>query len=656
MVASDTHPTERDAVLAKQRELLARCFHPTGGWTEFPRPETIPSLVGYFEEQAARYADRPAVSYAGCVLTYDQLNRAANRVAHALIEARSADPEPIPMLMHTSVDMIVALWGILKAGKFYVSLSPFDPPARRAQVLHDLGARVLITDAENHETALAVAGERHIFPIAALCDAGPDHNLKLEIAHDAYAYIIFTSSSTGQPKGVIVDRGDVLFFTRIAVNSFHLCPEERQGIIGALSFSGPAPQIYGGLLTGGCLCFYDLHRQSERAMAAWLRNERITYASSVPSVFRRLTQIVGPDERFPDLRLIGIGGDRLYREDLERIQAMMESDGIIRHHLGMSEVKYLTLGFWGREMRSDTPVVPVGHPVEDTEIRIVDEEGHEAPPGEIGEVWVKGRYMSPGYWRRPDLTARAYARDPANPDLRICHTGDLGMIRPDGALLLTGRADAQVKLGGQRVELSEIETALRAAEGVSEAAVVARQTGGSELIVHAYVVPATGARLSVAALRRQVAERVPAYMIPARIALLDALPLNNNGKTDRRALVPIGDERPPLEMPCVAPRTPVEASVAAIWREVLSLDTVGIYDRFLELGGQSLQATRIAGRILDAFLVDLPAGSLFNTPTVAEIAALIVQQQATLIDPVDVERLLAALEATDRTDDIRDIA
>jgi acyl carrier protein len=301
-------------------------------------------------------------------------------------------------------------------------------------------------------------------------------------------------------------------------------------------------------------------------------------------------------------------------------------------------------------MRPDTPIPPVGYPVEGIEILIVDEAGREAPAGEIGELWVKGRYMSPGYWRRPDLTERAFARDRDNPDLRIYRTGDLGMIRPDGKLQLAGRADSQVKLGGQRVELSEIETALRALTGVSQAAVVARQTADGPA-VHAYIVPVKGTRLQIATLRRQMAERLPAYMLPARIALLDAMPLNSNGKVDRKALAPIGDERPAIETPYAAPRTSVEAEVAAIWQEVMSLDAVGINDRFLELGGQSIQATRIAARILDAFRVDLPASYLFNTPTVAEMATLIVQQQAAHINPDDIERLLAALETAGGNDD-----
>ncbi len=623
---------------------------------EFPRPETIPSLVGYFEEQAARYADRPAVSYKGRVLSYDQLNRAANRVAHALLAALGDDAEPIPMLMHESVDMIVALWGILKAGKFYVPLSPFDPAARQAQILADLAARALIADPETLADARAIAAPSaaRVFLPQELHDGGSEENPDVEIAHDAYAYIIFTSGSTGKPKGVIVDRPDVLFFAGTAANTFHLCPEDRLGVLGALTFSGPYPQIYGGLLTGGCLCLYDMHCEDECGLTAWLRNERITYASSVPSLFRRLVEVAGPDDRFPDLRLIGIGGDRLYRADLERVQALIEPGCIIRHSLGLSEVKHLTMGFWDRETRSDTPIPPVGYPIEGIEIMIMDEQGHEAPPGEIGELWVKGRYMSPGYWHRPDLTAAAYTRDPANPDLRIYRTGDLGMFRPDGRLQLAGRADSQLKLAGQRVELSEIEAALGGLPGVNLAAAVARQATDGP-VVHAYVVPADGTRLTIEEVRRQMAERVPAYMLPARITLLAAMPLNNNGKVDRKALAPIGDERPALETPYVVPRTPVEAEVAAIWQAVMSLDAVGVNDRFLALGGQSLQATRIAGRILDAFQVDLPAGRLFDAPTVAEMAALIVQQQAARMDPDAIERLLAALEASGSHDDSQNL-
>jgi amino acid adenylation domain-containing protein len=612
-------------------------------WSEFPPPEAIPSLVWRFEEQVRRHPDRPAVSFGGRALTYAELNRRANRVAHALIAALGTDPEPIALLMHQDVGVMAALWGVLKSGKYYVPLSPFDPSARQEHILEDTEARAIIVDAENVEAARTLGGERLVLPAEQLWDSGPDANPGLEIAHDAYAYVVFTSGSTGRPKGVIVDRADVLFFAREATNTFHLCPEDRLGVLGAISFSGPAPQIYGGLLNGACLCLYDLHRQDERELAPWLRAERITYCSSVPSVWRRQVEILAPDERFPDLRLIGLGGDRLYREDLRRIQQYVEPGCIIRHSLGLSEIKHVTMGFWDRESLPDTQIVPVGYPVRDTEILIVDDAGRELPAGEVGELWVRGRYMSPGYWRRPDLTARAYARDPHNPELRIYKTGDLGMIQPDGSLLLAGRADSQVKVQGQRVELSEIESALRALDGVSQAVVIAHQAGEQGPVLHAYVVMDAGVHMSAGELRRRMTGRVPTYMIPARIAFRSVLPLNNNGKVDRLALAPIGDARPELDAAYVAPRTPVEAEVAAIWQDVLSLDAVGVEDRFLDLGGQSLQAARIAGRIQDTFRVDIPASQVFAAQTVAEMSALIVQQQAAMMDEGEMEQLLALL-------------
>jgi acyl carrier protein len=318
---------------------------------------------------------------------------------------------------------------------------------------------------------------------------------------------------------------------------------------------------------------------------------------------------------------------------------------VLMNVIGLTETFTIRRYFVTQEWRPGDTKVPLGYGVPDKEVFLLDEAGQEVSANQIGEIAVRSKHLALGYWRRPDLTRAAFIPDPGGGDERLYLTGDLGMMRPDGCLIHMGRKDFQVKIRGNRVEVAEIEAELLELDSIQAAVVHAQADDGGEQRLVAYIVPAAGKAPTISELRRALAPTLSDYMIPSVFVFLETLPVVPNGRVDRRALPDPGKSRPKLDAPFVAPRTPVEEKMAQIWAEVLALDRVGIQDNFFELGGHSLAATRIISQVIKHFQLELPLRSLFGSPTVAEMAAVITEHQAKKFGEKDLERILAELES-----------
>ena len=314
------------------------------------------------------------------------------------------------------------------------------------------------------------------------------------------------------------------------------------------------------------------------------------------------------------------------------------------HAMGPTETFTIRRHFIPHAWHSNDSTVPVGYAVPDKEVFLVDDTGRAVGTDQVGEIAVRSKYLALGYWRRPDLTQAAFIPDPRGGEERVYLTGDLGLMRADGCLFHMGRKDFQVKIRGYRVEVAEIEVALLGLDSIKAAIVHAQADAVGEQRLVAYIVPATGKAPTVSELRRALARTLPAYMLPAAFVFLETFPLLPNGKIDRRALPAPSRTRPALDQPYVAPRTPIEVELERMWATALNVEHVGMHDGFLDLGGDSLLATRLLARVIATFRVELSVQALLATSTIAQMAELITLHQAVQADPATLARLLAEVE------------
>ena len=598
-----------------------RRIHPTNAFIRFAKEETERSIPQRFEQQVRRYPDRLAVKRRNQQLSYAALNKVANRVARALLAQRGEGAESIALLLEHNASMIAAILGVLKAGKVYVPLDPSFPYARNAYILEDSQAGLIITNNENRSLAESLRESGHSLSNIDEIDATlSDENVNLSISADNLANIIYTSGSTGQPKGVVQNHRNLLNVAMRYTNGLQISAEDRLTLLQSYSVAGSVSNMLGALLNGASLFPFNVKEEGLIELADLLVEEEITVYHSVPTVFRQFANLLTGKEEFPELRLVRLGGEPVSAEDVQLYKRYFHSNSIFVNSYGASEAASVLRYCVDKDTEISGAAVPVGYPLGDVEILLLDDDGKAVGFDQVGEIAVKSRYISPGYWQKPDLTQATFTTDPQDEGERIYRTGDLGYMQPDGCLVVTGRNDFRVKIRGFRIEVAEIELALRGLSKVKEAAVVAHEDQRGEKQLVAYVVPQPEQVPAISELRGFLKDKLPDYMVPSAFVVLDALPLTPNGKLDRLALPAPDLARPELGTNYVSPRNALEEQLVEIWVEVLGVTRVGVYDDFFELGGHSLRATQLASRVREVFRVELPLLSLFEAPTIAELA------------------------------------
>jgi amino acid adenylation domain-containing protein len=605
---------------ASPRSCPGPAGRPTNPFVPFPRAALEGSLTARFAEQVARHPGRLALKMGAERLTYEALDRAANRIAHAVLDRLGGGNGPVALLLPQSVDQVTAVLGALKAGAIYVPLDPTHPEARLAGAIGDAEARLVLTLAAHADLARRAAPRATVLALDALGAHGVETPPALDVAPDAGAYIFYTSGSTGRPKGVLDTHRNVLHNVMRYTNTLHLCADDRLTLLQGPSFSGAVSSLFGALLNGAAVFPFDVARDGADRIAAWLAVEGITVYHSVPALFR----VVADEGRpLPALRVIRLEGDRATPHDLALFRERFGPDCVLVNGLGATECGLVRQFFFTTRDSVPEGVVPIGAPVEDMEIVLLDEAGLPAVAGETGEVAVRSAYLAAGYWKQPALTAARFIEEPGRPDTRLYRTGDLGRLRADGMLEMLGRRDGHAKVRGQRVEVAEAEAALLALSGVAEAVALVRedQPGAPRLV--AYLVPVNGRTLEVGELRRALAARLPDVMVPSAFVVLDRLPLDGNRKVDRRALPAPVAGHPASGTTRVAPRTPREFELARVWAAVLGVDDIAVEDDFFDLGGNSLLAALVLGRARTAWDVDIPLPIFIQHPTIAALAQAI---------------------------------
>jgi amino acid adenylation domain-containing protein len=575
--------------------------------TTQPHPHDGP-VQELFEAQVTRTPDAVALVTATEQLTYRALNARANRLARYLRTRGVGSEVRVGLCLRRSADLVVAVLGILKAGGTYVALDPDYPASRIAFVLEDSKAAVVLTETGLLERLPSYGGQTVcVDSEAERIAAQAETDLVSPIRSECLSHVIYTSGSTGRPKGVAIQHGSVS--TLVQWSRAHYSNPDLAGVLASTSvcFDLSVWELLVPLSSGGTVVLVD-HALAVPALAA---AERVTLINTVPSA---IDELLRQDAIPASVRTVNLAGEPLSTRLADAIYAVPTIERVCDLYGPSEDTTYSTYA-----QRTRGGVATIGRPIANTQAYLQGPEGHLAPIGVPGELFLGGAGLARGYLDRPDLTAERFVPDlhGAEPGRRVYRTGDRMRWLPDGTLEFLGRIDHQVKIRGFRIELGEIEAVLSRHAHIEKAIVVAREDNPGERRLVAYVVPRETSP-DVAELRSHLKASLPDYMVPAVFVVMDALPLTPNGKVDRRALpVP---ESLVVESVYVAPRSPVEEILADLWASVLRVPQVGVRSDFFELGGHSLLATQLLSRVRTLFNVDVSLRALFEAPTVAGFA------------------------------------
>jgi amino acid adenylation domain-containing protein len=620
-------PTKRYEVqsllsLAEEQQLLVE-WNATA--TNYPRNQCVHQL---FEQQVVLTPEAIAVAFEDQLLTYQTVNMRANQLAHHLQQLGVGPEVHVGLCLERSLDLVIALLAILKAGGVYVPLDPRYPQERLAFMLTDAQISVLLTQS-------ALRGKLPPGDATVICldkdwqqiSLQPINNLDSRTVAKNLAYITYTSGSTGRPKGVCVAHQAVVRLVK-ATSYVQFTAKERFLQFAPISFDAATFEIWGSLLNGGVLVVPPPSELSLDELGKFLKHAQITTLWLTAGLFHLMVE-----EHLDSLEQIHqllAGGDVLSVSHVRRVLHQFKGCRLVNGY-GPTESTTFACCYSVDDSARFVETVPIGKPIANTQVYVLDGNLQLVPVGVVGELYIGGAGLARGYLQRPELTAERFIPHPFSkePGARLYRTGDLVRYRPDGAIEFLGRKDRQVKIRGFRVEVGEIESILNRHPEVREAIVLAREMLSGEKRLVAYVVPHQQPEPAIQNLRSFLKERLPEYMMPATFVVLDALPLTPNGKVDYQVLPEPEWSGSEHEDAYVAPRTPLEEKLAAIWAELFKLALVGVNDNFFELGGHSLLAMQVATRVRNTLGFNLPLRMLFEAPTIARLAEALERYKAT---------------------------
>lgn len=622
VVGGAMHLCQLDLLLPVERQRLLVEWNDTG--REYPRDRCIPQFL---EAHAERTPDAVAVILEDKELTYGELNRRANRLAHYL-QGLGVGPEVlVGVCMQRSLEMVIALLGVLKAGAAYVPLDPTYPQERLAYMLEDSRPSVLLTQ-QHLSGALPVKEARVVCVDTRWPSIGRESeaNPACRVVDDSLAYVIYTSGSTGKPKGAMNTHGGIWNRLLWMQEAYRLTAADRVMQKTPLSFDVSVWELLWPLLAGACLVLARPGGHKDgRYLVELIAEQGITTVHFVPPMLQVFLEEDGV-ENCDSLRRVICSGEALPVSLQERFFARL---GAELHNLYGPTEAAVDVTYWACEREGTRKAVPIGRPIANTQIYLLDSAMRPVPVGLPGDLYIGGAGLARGYLNRPELTGEKFVPHPFSdrPGARLYRTGDQARYLPDGNIEFLGRTDQQVKIRGFRIELGEVEAALKQHSAVRNVVVVARQDDGHGGRLVAYLVPANRDAPTASELRAYLGEKLPEHMIPSAFVALEHLPLTPNGKIDRRAL-PM-----PEEVGChvtgslVAPRNATEFRLVRLWEELLGVQRIGVRHDFFEMGGHSLLVAQLMTRVEREFGQRLPLGVLFEDPTVEHLAAVLCRRQ-----------------------------
>jgi amino acid adenylation domain-containing protein len=604
---------------------------------EYSRAACVPQLVA---KQANAVPEATALVAGGQILTYGELNKRANQLAHYLQQLGVRSDTPVGICVERSLDMVVGLLGILKAGGAYVPMDPSYPPERLSFMIEDAQVPILLT--QQHLTERFASDKVRIICLNSdratlMQQPVVDPTSTSTIAN--LAYVIYTSGSTGQPKGVQITHDNLLNLVFWHQRAFNITSSDRATQVASPAFDATGWELWPYLTAGASVYLPDENiRAVPASLRDWLVSQGITITFLPTPLAESIMTLEWPTTT--SLRYLLTGADTLHHYPPSTL-----SFALINNY-GPTEATVVTTS--GRVLpTSHAETAPtIGRPIDNMQAYILDEQLHQVPIGTPGELYIAGTGLARGYLNRPELTAERFIRDPFSdePDARLYKTGDLARWLPDGQIAFMGRNDDQIKIRGYRIEPGEIATAINEHPAVQMSIIIAREDTPGDRHLVAYIVPVPGSQISDKSLRDVLATRLPDYMIPAVFVRLEAFPLTANGKVDRVAL-PVPDTTHIIRGgDTLVPCTPLEKWLADIMTALLGLEQIGLDENFFMLGGHSLMGTQIIMRVSSEIGVDLPLRALFEAPTIRGLSAEIERRNLLKLDAMSDEEVQQLLQ------------
>lgn len=599
---------------------------------------TYKSIQEMFSEAAASFGEHTAVERMDERLSYREMEAHSNNLANCLLSSGAPKGSIVAVFSDDPVTLITSLLAVLKAGSVFVPLDPGIPTKRLQAMVSDVSPswfvvqpkllpelKNIIAGASRRSGIICMEGATgsactgvDIEGLVNFRGAIDETRPSVISEPDDVAYIYFTSGSTGRPKGIVGRLKGIDHFIKWEIKTFGLGEGIRVTQLTSPSFDAFLRDVFAPLCAGGTICVPESRDVifDGAKLAEWIDSRQVNLIHCVPSLFRALlAQDLGP-ERFQALKYVLLSGEPLLPADVKRWFGLFGERIQLVNLYGPSETTMTKLFYLVKGADAERRFIPIGKPMEGARALVVDAKGHACSPGAVGEIYIRTPYRSLGYYNQPELTQEVFVPNPFsnNPNELVYKTGDLGRVLDDGNFEFLGRKDQQVKIRGVRIELREIENALRNHPLVTDVAVIDREDGTTTKYLCAYVV--LREKVEMAKLKEFMADALPAYMIPSAFIVMDELPHTISGKIDRKALSAISEARNGGKESYVAPRTPIEEILAGVWSNVVGADQVGVHDNFFEIGGHSLLATQLLSRVNKALSVELPLRSLFESPTV----------------------------------------
>ncbi|NJO94018.1 MAG: amino acid adenylation domain-containing protein [Hydrococcus sp. RM1_1_31] len=614
---------------------------------EYPQDRCIHQL---FEEQVEKTPDAVAVAFEDQQLTYRELNNKANQLARYLQQLGVKTEVKVGIYLERSLEMSLAILGVLKAGGAYIPIDPIYPTERVATIVEDAQMGLILSQSGLEIESLANQSKWIILDRSShiIAQQSSDRCLNA-IDSQNLAYVIYTSGSTGKPKGVAVTHQALVNYTLDIAKQFELQACDRVLQFASLGFDVVVEELFPAWISGATVVLPgNTELLSCREFQQLIEREQLT-GFELPTAYwhQWVSELCHCQQKIPKcVRLVIVGGERISSERLKQWQQFSTP---LVHVYGLTETTVTsTLYFLSSDAQQleDKRELPIGRAIANTQIYLLDSHLQPVPIGVAGEIYIGGVGIARGYLSRPELTAERFIPHPFSqePGARLYKTGDLAKYREDGTIEYIGRIDHQVKLRGFRIELGEIESVLSQLLEVRDCVVIDREDVPGQKRLVAYLVTENSQQLAIAQLRSYLKKQLPDYMIPSAFVELETLPLTSNGKIDRIALPQPDSTRLEPEETFVAPRSPLEEAIAKIWCQLLNIERVSIHDNFFDLGGHSLIATQVVSRLRDTFDVEIPLRSIFESPTIAELAIAIVQSQIEQMDSEEKAKFLAQMK------------